>query len=95
MTRDYLIQVFLRSAEAIRSERGDAMQPVPQVLPIPERTLARSTTITTTLYELIEAISEEVQLGEDWLVNEVVLDLLDTSHTRFSRDLRGFKTDAI
>ena len=95
MTRDYLIQVFLRSAEAIRSERGDTMQPVPQVLPIPERTLARSTTITTTLYELIEAISEEVQLGEDWLVNEVVLDLLDTSHTRFSRDLRGFKTDAI
>jgi len=95
VTRDYLIQVFLRSAEAIRSERGDTMQPVPQVLPIPERTLARSTTITTTLYELIEAISEEVQLGEDWLVNEVVLDLLDTSHTRFSRDLRGFKTDAI
>jgi len=71
------------------------MQPVPQVLPRPERTLARSTTITTTLYELIEAISEEVQSGEDWMVSDVVLDLLDTSHIRFSRDLRGFKVHAI
>jgi hypothetical protein len=71
------------------------MQPVPKILPRPERTLARSTTITTTLYELIEAISEEVQSGEDWMVSEVVLGLLDTSHIRFSRDLRGFKVDAI
>ena len=71
------------------------MQPVPQVLPRPERTLARSTTITTTLYELIEAISEEVQSGEGWMVSEVVLDLLDTSHIRFSRDLRGFQVHAI
>jgi hypothetical protein len=71
------------------------MQPVPQILPRPERTLARSTTITTTLYELIEAISEEVQLGKDWLVSKVVLDLLDTSHIRFPRHLRGFKMDAI
>jgi len=71
------------------------MQPVPQILPRPERTLARSTTITTTLYELIEAITEEVQLGEDWLVSEVVLDLFDTSHIRFPRHLRGFKMDPI
>lgn len=71
------------------------MQPVPQILPRPERTLARSATLRTTLYELIEAISEEVQLGEDWLVSEVVLDLLDTSHIRFPRDLRGFKMEPI
>ena len=71
------------------------MQPVLQILPRPERTLARSTTITTTLYKLIEAISEEVRSGEDWLVSKVVLDLLDTSHIKFLRDLRGFTMDPI
>lgn len=40
-------------------------------------------TIRTTLYELIDAISQEVGHGEDWLVNEVVLDTLDTSHAKF------------
>lgn len=36
------------------------------------------TTAKTTLYQLIEAISGEVQPGEDWLVVETVLDLIDT-----------------
>ena len=39
--------------------------------------------IRTTLYELIEAICEEVPPEEDWVVNEVVLHLLRTGQIRF------------
>ena len=31
--------------------------------------------IRTTLYELVEAISEEPQPGEDWMVTETTLDI--------------------
>jgi hypothetical protein len=41
------------------------------------------TTIKTTLYDLIEAIIEEVNLGENRLVAETVLDLLDRGKIRF------------
>ena len=39
--------------------------------------------VKTTLYELIEAISEEAHPGEDRLVAETVLDLLDKGKIRF------------
>jgi len=42
-----------------------------------------STTIETTLYELIEAINEQVQPGEDRLVVEAVLDLIETGRITF------------
>jgi len=40
-------------------------------------------TTNTTLYELIDAISEQVQPGEDGLVAEVVLHLLETGRIKF------------
>ena len=43
------------------------------------------TTIETTLYELIEAVSDEVKSGEDELVAESVLHLLDTGQVKFIR----------
>ena len=42
-----------------------------------------SLTIETTLYELIEAINEQVQPGEDRLVIEAVLDLIETGQITF------------
>lgn len=41
------------------------------------------TTIETTLYELIEAVSDEIKSGEDGLVAESVLHLLDTGQVKF------------
>ena len=41
------------------------------------------TTIKTPFYDLIEAISEEVNLGENKIVAETVLDLLDRGKIRF------------
>ena len=41
------------------------------------------TTMKTTVYELIEAVSEEVQPGEDWLVAGTVLHLFETGKPRF------------
>ena len=40
-------------------------------------------TIETNLYELIEAIHDEVEHEEDWMVPEIVLDLIDTGKIRF------------
>jgi hypothetical protein len=42
-----------------------------------------TTTIKTSLYELIEAISEEVKPGEDELVAETVLHLFETGQAKF------------
>ena len=53
----------------------------------------RSTTIKTTLYDLMTAISEEVQPGEERLITETVLHLLDTGHIKFNPALERFKFD--
>lgn len=42
----------------------------------------KATPIRTTLYELIEAINEEVPPGKDWVVSEVVLHLLETGQIK-------------
>jgi hypothetical protein len=49
----------------------------------PARNL-RVVTIKTTLYELIEALSDVVESGDDTLVNVVVLDLIDSGRMRAS-----------
>jgi hypothetical protein len=41
------------------------------------------TAIETTLFDLVEAINEEVGPEEDHLVSEIVLDLLDRGRIRF------------
>jgi hypothetical protein len=48
-----------------------------------KREKPRSISITTTLYALIEAISEEVPEKEDALVMEVFLHLLQSGKIRF------------
>lgn len=39
--------------------------------------------IRTTLYELVEAISDQLQPGEDWMVTEALVDLTNTGRLRF------------
>ena len=43
-----------------------------------------ATVKTTTLYHLIEAVSEEVNPGEEGLVADVVLHLFTTGRAKFS-----------
>jgi hypothetical protein len=45
------------------------------------------TTIKTTLYELIEALSDVVESGDEILVNVVVLDLINAGRMRRSCSL--------
>jgi hypothetical protein len=59
------------------------MQAMAQTFQIVEQAHPGLTTAKTTLYQLIEAISEEVKPGEDWLVVETVLDLIDTGQIVF------------
>ena len=48
------------------------------------------TPIKTNLYELIEAIDEEMEPGEEWLVAKTVLHLIDTGNAKFlGTDLIG------
>lgn len=47
-----------------------------------------STHITTTLYDLIEAISDEVQPGEESLLADVVLHLLDSGKIKCNGNLK-------
>ena len=59
------------------------MQAMAQIFHTVEQAHPGLTTAKTTLYQLIEAISEEVQPGEDRLVVEAVLDLIDTGQITF------------
>lgn len=45
---------------------------------------ARVAIIKTTLYELMEALSDVVESGDETLVNTVVLDLIDSGRMRTS-----------
>lgn len=49
----------------------------------------RVATVKTTLYELIEALSDVVESGDETLVNVVVLDLIDSGRMKRSCGL-GF-----
>ena len=42
-----------------------------------------SNTTRTTLYELVEAINEQVLPEEDWIVTNVVLELLETGRVDY------------
>jgi hypothetical protein len=50
---------------------------------------AESTTIETTLYDLIEAISDEVEPGEDDLIIATVVHLLNSGRVKFTGDWRN------
>jgi hypothetical protein len=59
------------------------MQRATQTLQILPRENPEYEYITTTLYELIEAINEELQPGEEELVGRIVLDLAEGQKIRF------------
>jgi hypothetical protein len=58
--------------------------PVRKVRAVRPKT-GRVAIIKTTLYELIEAISDVAEPGDETLVNVVVLDLIDSGKIRTSR----------
>ena len=68
------------------------MQPMGQAVNTAESVHPKLTTVKTTLYELIEAIIEEVQPGEDRLVVETMLHLLDTGTAGFPG--KAFKVES-
>jgi hypothetical protein len=59
------------------------MQPMTQAFQTVEPAHPGLTTIKTTLYELVGAIIDEMQEGEDPLVVETLLDLQNTGRIRF------------
>jgi len=59
-------------------------------LPIRASNNLRSTSVKTTLYELIDTINEEVQPAEDRLVAEVVIDLFETGKIKFKGNSKYF-----
>ena len=60
------------------------MQAIAQNLRAEEPAHPQFTAVNTTLYDLIEAISNEVQPSEDRLVTEIVSDLFDRGLIRLS-----------
>ena len=46
-------------------------------------------TVETNLFELIDAIHEELNPEEDWIATSIILDLIDTGKMRFL----GARTD--
>ena len=62
------------------------MEAMAQDFKTAESACPRLTAIETTLYELIEAVEEEVQPEEDGLIAETVLRLLDTGQVKFLGD---------
>ena len=56
-----------------------------------ESACPRLTAIEITFCELIEAVGEEVQPGEDRLIAETVLHLLDTDQVKFLGDASNRK----
>ena len=59
------------------------MEAMAQSFDTVEQALPELTSVKTTLYDLIEAISHQVQPEEDRLVVEAVLDLIDTGQVKF------------
>ena len=63
------------------------MEQMAHIFPTPEPKYMGLTEIQTTLHDLIEAISEEVETGEDRLVAEIVLDMLEAGRIKFSNPM--------
>ena len=62
------------------------MEAIPQIFHTQEPAHPGLNSVKTTLYELIEAIGQEVKPGEDELVEETVMHLFDTGQVRFLDD---------
>ena len=53
-----------------------------------KRRYPQSTVVKTTLYELIDAISDEVLPGEEKLVGEVVVNMFNTEKVKFTNNVK-------
>jgi hypothetical protein len=75
----------LYSAVAITGQRQgeDTMQAVATHLATVPETASPPVHITTTLYDLVEAVNTAVALDEDRLVAAAVMHLINTSRARF------------
>jgi len=60
------------------------MEQMAHIFPTSEPKYMGLTKIQTNLHDLIEAISEEMETGEDRLVAEIVLDMLEAERIKFS-----------
>jgi hypothetical protein len=70
---------------------GDSMKSKTKGVFMAEPEKRGSTTLNTTLYDLVWVISEEVEPGEEKLVDDVVLHLLDKGQIRFRGDVESFR----
>ena len=62
--------------------------------PSPRASRHQSTTIfTTTLYDVVEVVQEEVSSDEEGLVAEVVADLVNSGRIRFTGNPEGLGVD--
>jgi hypothetical protein len=58
------------------------------VLEPPASTSHKSTTVTTTLYDLVEAVQKEVGAANDELIVATVMHLLRAGHATYLRSTR-------
>jgi hypothetical protein len=65
------------------------MQIATQSIPTQVPAYTEPTTVKTTLYELVEAISDEVEPGEDDLIIATVVHLLNSGRVKFTGDWRN------
>lgn len=49
---------------------------------------SQSTVVNTTLYELIDAISDDLLPGEEKLVGEVVVNMFNTGKIKFTNNVK-------
>jgi len=75
----------------VHEKGNDIMKAMTQTVSTAEPAHWKSTTVKTTLCELIEAINEELQPGEEHLVSTIVLHLLDTGNIKFLGDPEEIK----
>ena len=66
------------------------MEQMAHIFLTPEPKYMGITEIQTTLHDLVEAISEEVETGEGRLVAEIVLDMLEAGKIKLSNPMGKF-----
>jgi hypothetical protein len=64
-------------------ERSVSMEPTAQQFSAYESRNLSPHTIRTTLYKLVEAINEELEPGEDWMISATLVDLASTGRLRY------------
>jgi predicted DNA-binding protein len=70
------------------------MEPMPHNIIKSEHQNHEKNISMTTLYELLEAIEEEIKPDEDWMVSEIVLNLFNSGKIRFTeKALKTFSRD--